>query len=246
MMKNAIAILLLAGLASCSFFGEKNKVGDYIEKPDYSLKSVEYVPVLPYFAEGLKVVSLYSGYDELLYVVDSAKAIYSYDAAGRQLGRYDLPNVYFVIQNRSLDLYALARVDTIINGLSYNLPAIYKISQKEFTDGGNTTLLNLNLAEIERKLLACSSSITPIVGTTALEETTNINIYPNPVSEELNIQADNIESISLSNLLGQELIRNENINTNFHTILTTKLAPAVYIITVVNNGKISVKQFVKK
>lgn len=173
MMKNAIAILLLASLASCSFFGEKNKVGDYIEKPDYSLKSVEYVPVLPYFAEGLKVVSLYSGYDELLYVVDSAKAIYSYDAAGRQLGRYDLPNVYFVIQNRSLDLYALARVDTIINGLSYNLPAIYKISQKEFTDGGNTTLLNLNLAEIERKLVYpyCINEANKLTDKVAIEKT---------------------------------------------------------------------------
>jgi hypothetical protein len=47
-------------------------------------------------------------------------------------------------------------------------------------------------------------------------------------------------------LLGQELIRNENINTNFHTVSTSKLAPAVYIVTVVNNGKISVKQIVKK
>jgi hypothetical protein len=95
------------------------------------------------------------------------------------------------------------------------------------------------------QLLACSSSITPIVSTTALE-TTAINIYPNPVSDEMNIQADNIETISISNLLGQELIRNENINSNFHTVSTSKLAPAVYIVTVVNKGKISVKQFVKK
>jgi hypothetical protein len=95
------------------------------------------------------------------------------------------------------------------------------------------------------QILACNSSITPIVSTSTLEATI-INIYPNPVSDELNIQADNIETISISNLLGQELIRNENINTNFHTVSTSKLAPAVYIVTVVNNGKISVKQIVKK
>jgi hypothetical protein len=172
MMKNAIAILLLAGLGSCSFFGEKNKVGDYIEKPDYSLKSVEYVPVLPYFAEGLKPVSLYSGYDELLYVVDSAKAIYSYDAAGRQLGRFELPNVYFVIQNRSLDLYALARVDTTINGLLYNLPAIFKISQKEFADG-NTTLLNLSQAEVTKRMVYpyCINEANKLTDKTAIELT---------------------------------------------------------------------------
>jgi len=70
-----LLLTVLLFISSCSFFGEKNKVSDYIEKPDYSLKSVEYVPVYPDFGSGIKAVSLCMGYDEILYAVDSAKAI---------------------------------------------------------------------------------------------------------------------------------------------------------------------------
>jgi hypothetical protein len=75
-------ILVLSISWGCSFFGEKNKVEDYIEKPDYSLRSVEYVPVLPAFGSQITPVSLYFGYDQLLYAVDSGSAILSFDAAG--------------------------------------------------------------------------------------------------------------------------------------------------------------------
>ena len=149
-MKKLIVLICLVPLFSgCSFFGEKNKVGDYIDKPDYSLKSVEYVPVLPNIGNNIIPVSLYSGYDELLYVVDSAKAILSYDGAGNLLGKLNLPGVTFVIQNRSLDLYALGRKDTNFNNLIYNLPVIYKISQKSSgVEGGSSQRLDLNTAKI--------------------------------------------------------------------------------------------------
>jgi hypothetical protein len=153
-MRNLFASLfLLLLMGSCSFFGEKNKVSDYIDKPDYSLKSVEYVPVFPYFGEGLKPTSLYVGYDEILYAVDSAQAILSYDAAGKQLGRLALTGVQFVIQNRSLDLYALGRMDTVINNLSYNVPVIYKISQKVNQAGTEVRFLDLNTATVVKKLV---------------------------------------------------------------------------------------------
>lgn len=99
-MKNLWPFLFIFVLSNgCSFFGEKNKVSDYIQKPDYSLKSVEYVPVLPNVGSGITPISLYYGYDELLYAVDSANAILSYDMAGKLLGRFTLPGVQFVIQN---------------------------------------------------------------------------------------------------------------------------------------------------
>lgn len=148
----AIIACPLMLLTSCSFFGEKNKVSDYIVKPDYSLKSVEYVPVLPDFAPGLKTVSLCMGYDELLYAVDSAQAILAFDEAGRQLARFPLPGVEFVIQNRSLDLYALGRIDTLFNNVNYNVPVIYKISQKTAVEGGSQ-MLNLNAAVIVKRMV---------------------------------------------------------------------------------------------
>ncbi len=150
-MKNTLSILSFLLLGACSFFGEKNAVSDYIEKPDYSLKSVEYVPVYPDFGTGIVPISLCMGYDELLYAVDSARSIISYDAAGRELGRMELPGVEFVIQNRSLDLYALGRMDTLYNNVNFNVPVIYKISQKQSSEGGS--ILNLSAARIEKKLV---------------------------------------------------------------------------------------------
>ena len=150
-LKLLFALASLLGVSSC-FLGEKNKVSDYIEKPDYSLKSVEYVPVSPTFGTGITPVSLYAGYDQLLYAVDSAKAILSYDAAGNQLGRFELPGVYFVIQNRSLDLYALGWKDTVYNTLVLKLPVIYKISQKKAGEGTDRDL-DLNFAVVEKQLI---------------------------------------------------------------------------------------------
>lgn len=150
-MKYLAFLFTFLGLSACSFFGEKNAVSDYIEKPDYSLKSVEYVPVYPDFGNGLVPVSLCMGYDELLYAVDSAKAIISYDAAGRELGRFNLPGVEFVIQNRSLDLYALGKMDTLYNNVVFRVPVIYKISQKQNSEAGS--FLNLGTARIEKKLV---------------------------------------------------------------------------------------------
>lgn len=154
-MKKQVIIFGLFLLAfSCSFLGEKNKVSDYIEKPDYSLRSVEYVPVLPNIGKNLIPINLYYGFDELLYVVDSASAIVSFDMAGNQLGRFPLPGVHFVIQNRSLDLYALGKMDTLINGVNYRLPVIYVISQKQTpTEVGQPSTLNLNLARVVKKMV---------------------------------------------------------------------------------------------
>lgn len=176
-LKLLLFSLLLSGTA-CSFFGEKNKVSDYIQKPDYSLKSVEYVPIFPTFGSGIVPVSLYAGYDQLLYAVDSARAILSFDAAGNLLGRFDLPGVYFVIQNRSLDLYALGRMDTVINNLSYNLPVLYKISQKNAAEGGTGTVLNLSQARIEKKLVYpyCINETNKLTNKAAVEATRFVSI----------------------------------------------------------------------
>lgn len=150
--KHLLVLIVCGTLSACSFWGEKNKVSDYIEKPDYSLKSVEYVPVLPNVGTGITPVSLYFGYDQLLYAVDSGQAILSFDAAGNQLGRFNLPGVYFVIQNRSLDLYALGYTDTVYNTIPLSLPTIYKISMKKVAEGEQIQL-DLNKASVEKKLI---------------------------------------------------------------------------------------------
>lgn len=156
-LKYLFPLVWVLGLPACSFFGEKNKVSDIIEKPDYSLRPVEYVPILPVLAEGqITPTQVYAGFDQLVYVVDSAKAILAFDQAGNQIGRFNLPGVTFVIQNRSLDLLALGMLDTLIQGRALKLPYIFKISQKvtQTTDPGRTaTFLDLNRARVVKRLL---------------------------------------------------------------------------------------------
>jgi hypothetical protein len=167
-----VSVFCLLFLGSCSFFGEKNKVSDYIEAPDYSLKSVEYVPVLPVFGRDIVPVSLYFGYDEQLYAVDSARAIVSYDAAGNLTGRFALPRVHFVVQNRSLDLYALGRIDTVINNQNYDLPVMYRISPKKAVEGG-VTRLDLNTAVVIKKMVYpfCINEASKLVNRAELQST---------------------------------------------------------------------------
>ena len=153
MKKHHFLHLLWASfLGACSFFGEKNKVSDYIDKPDYSLKSVEYVPVLPNFGKDITPLSLYFGYDEILYAIDSGRGIVSYDAAGKELGRLNLPGVHFIIQNRSLDLYALGKFDSTLNNQAVSYPVLYKISQKVANEGQTPGFIDLNSAVIVKKL----------------------------------------------------------------------------------------------
>ena len=94
------------------------------------------------------------------------------------------------------------------------------------------------------QLLACSSSLTPVTGTTIIEGEF-ISIYPNPAFDVLNIKAEVIETVIISNLLGQEMIRKDNITANYTELSTSKLAPGVYQIVVLSNGKMTVKQFIK-
>jgi hypothetical protein len=94
------------------------------------------------------------------------------------------------------------------------------------------------------QLLACNSSITPATGTVNIDNET-ISIYPNPVLDVLNIKAELMETVVISNLLGQEMLRMENVNSNYTELSTSKLASGVYQIVVISNGKMTIKQFIK-
>jgi hypothetical protein len=94
------------------------------------------------------------------------------------------------------------------------------------------------------QLLACSSSITAATSTTNIDNEL-FTIYPNPVFDVLNIKAELMETVVISNLLGQEMLRMENVNSNYTELSTSKLASGVYQIVVISNGKMTVKQFIK-
>lgn len=137
--------LILIGCGD--FWGRKTKL-DFIEVPQYDNTLVSYVPILPYWEGFVAPVDMCVGYDRLVYVADSgAGAIVCLDVAGRELGRFALPGVHAVAQDRRLDLLAAAFVDTVIGGITYRLDAIYRIRLAQPEGYG------LRYARIVRKLI---------------------------------------------------------------------------------------------
>ncbi len=137
--------LLLSGCGDP--WGRKTKL-DFIDVPQYDNALVSYVPVLPYWQGFVAPVDLCIGYDRLIYVADSgANAIVCLDEAGRELGRYSLPGVHAVAQDRRLDLLAAAFVDTVIAGQRYRFDAIYRLS---LYDGAG---YGLSRARVVRRLV---------------------------------------------------------------------------------------------
>lgn len=150
-MKTAHTLLLLIlalGFGGCDgFFGEKIST-DFLDEPVYDSRQVAYVPILPVITGFERPVDVIAGWDELIYVADSAtEEIISFDQAGRELGRFRVPGLQAISQDRRLDLLASGYADTLIAGASYRLPAIYRISLK------NGTAYGINQARIVKKLV---------------------------------------------------------------------------------------------
>lgn len=118
---------LLFSMSACEGFFGKKVDSSFIDVPVYNERQVAYVPIQPVWEGFALPEDITIGYDELIYIVDAGtEEIISLDQAGNELGRYALPGVKEVVQDRSLDLLAIATFDT----LGYSLPAIYRIDMK--------------------------------------------------------------------------------------------------------------------
>ena len=126
-----LAISLLAiSMTSCEdYFGSKTNL-DFIEVPNYGIREIAYVPIQPAFDGFVHPTDICIGFDELIYVVDAGtQEIICLDESGTEQGRFSVPGVKTVRQDRRLDLLAIGTHDTTINGVAYTLPAIYRINQ---------------------------------------------------------------------------------------------------------------------
>ncbi len=149
-MKSATRFLLILslglGLSACEdYFGEKTDL-DFIEIPEYTTRDIAYVPIQPAFTTFARPVSICVGFDELIYVADEmAEEIVCLDEAGRVQGRFSIPGLKFITQDRTFDLLAIGTKDTIVNGTEYSLSAIYRINQLGMTGYGlnNATIENI-------------------------------------------------------------------------------------------------------
>jgi hypothetical protein len=137
------AFSLVVALTSCDhYFGKKTKL-DFIDTNIRFLDQVAYVPILPIIEGFVNPIDIAVGYDELIYVVDAgANEIVSFDESGRRLARFELKGVKSVVQDRTLDLLAIATFDTL--GETYD--AIYRIELKN-------EMYGLSTAKIESKMV---------------------------------------------------------------------------------------------
>lgn len=134
MMKTALKFTLVwiaaLSLVSCEdYFGEKTDL-DFIDIPEYSTREIAYVPIQPALGNFGRPVSIVAGFDELIYVADElTQEIICLDEAGNEQGRFYVPGLKFVTQDRSFDLLAIGTKDTVVNGTPYSLSTIYRIDQ---------------------------------------------------------------------------------------------------------------------
>ena len=139
--------LLTAGilLTGCEgFFGTKTDA-EFIDIPVYDDKQVAYVPVLPILDQFSAPVDVITGYDELIYVADEGtNEIVSFDQAGNELGRYTVPGLKSIAQDRRLDLMAIGTFDT----LGKTLTTIYRIGLDNGAGGHG-----INYAYIKNKIV---------------------------------------------------------------------------------------------
>lgn len=114
--------------SSCdNFFGDKTNI-EFIDKPQYQLRDIAYVPILPVLDRFVRPTDVVTGYDELMYVVDAgAEEIVALDESGRITGRMKVPGVVSVAQDRKFDLLAVGVKETVVAGVTYKLSCMYRI-----------------------------------------------------------------------------------------------------------------------
>lgn len=150
MKYTSLFIPLLLILMGCeNFFGEKTPI-DFLDPPVFEESEIAYVPILPVWDQMEYPIDIVVGWDELIYIADSvAEEIISYDQAGNELGRFPIPGLIAIAQDRSLDILASGTLDTTILGETYTLPTIYRLDLNKTGTGG----YGLRNAFIENKIV---------------------------------------------------------------------------------------------
>jgi hypothetical protein len=138
--------LLAIFFGSCeNYFGKRTDL-DFIEIPTYEVREISYVPIAPNIHDAQAPVDVHVGYDEFIYVVDSANdQILRYDLALNLQGSINVPGVRKVVQNRSFKLLAIGTYDTTITGVDYSLTALYEI---DLVDAQNTLSFTNTVVEV--------------------------------------------------------------------------------------------------
>ncbi|MEM9984161.1 MAG: hypothetical protein AAF804_03610, partial [Bacteroidota bacterium] len=135
-------------LSGCEgFFGTRTSI-DFLDEPTFDERQVAYVPIQPVWDGIGYPIDVIAGYDELIYVADSVSSeIISFDQAGNETGRFFVPGLQAIAQDRQLNLYATGTKDTTIDGVDFTLAALYRV---DLNRGG---AYGLNQARIDTAIV---------------------------------------------------------------------------------------------
>jgi hypothetical protein len=120
-------LLCLVIFSGCEgFFGTKTDL-DFIDKPEFQVRTISYVPIQPVLEQFQRPVDVITGFDELIYVVDEAsEEIIALDESGRELARRYVKGVTSIAQDRKFDILAIGRKTDTISSIEYELTCIYR------------------------------------------------------------------------------------------------------------------------
>jgi len=121
-----IGMLMLFAFSSCKdYLGEETDL-DFIEVPTQTFREVAYVPVQPILTQFQSPSDIIAGFDELIYVIDSAsQEVIAMDESGRELSRKFVQGAKAIAQDRSLDLLVVGLI-TDTNGIDRS--CIYRLN----------------------------------------------------------------------------------------------------------------------
>ena len=164
-------IMILASMSGCSeIFGTKhlaitNDVFKSGKKdPATATDAIGYAALVPFWQGFDHPTDVCVGFDELIYVTD-AKGLHVLDRAGREYRTIPFKGATSVVEDRMLNVYVAARVDTVIKdvdpNISWNLAAIFKLHNANGSNGGDVVYMDTLIqpfADASRSTFASQTS----------------------------------------------------------------------------------------
>jgi len=100
------------------------------------------------------------------------------------------------------------------------------------------------------KLGSCSSGISVIPAKLDLESPAvySVKLYPNPVSDVLNIKVTEVEAgarVKVYDMAGMEVI-SQSLTETPQAVNVSNLKPGIYVITIINGTHVTREKFIKK
>ncbi|MEQ9278403.1 MAG: hypothetical protein RLN83_02815 [Balneola sp.] len=192
-----LVLLAVAGAGCDNIFGSKNdETNEEIfdeGKIDPRLENVDgYAPVLPFWGEFDAPNDVHIGFDTFVYVTDN-EGVHLLDRADLSPRKtIKLQGANAVTQDRLLNIYVSARIDTIIdkNGIptTFNLPAVFKI--KNMNGAGDIQFVDTLIFPFDDASLSTSAA------QNARLNKSSSNNYENVEITGLTILADNSVYVS--------------------------------------------------